>query len=58
MYRKARAGTIRDFTGVSAPYENPLHPDLVIETDRLSLEASVEKVLEFLAEREVIQRVS
>jgi adenylylsulfate kinase len=58
MYRKARAGTIRDFTGVSAPYENPLHPDLIVETDRLSLEASVEKVLEFLAEREVIQRVS
>jgi adenylylsulfate kinase len=57
MYRKARAGTISDFTGVSAPYEDPLHPELVIETDRLSLEESVEKVLEYLAEREVIQRV-
>jgi adenylylsulfate kinase len=57
MYRKARAGAIRDFTGVSAPYEDPLHPELIIETDRLSLEESIEKVLEYLAEREVIQRV-
>ncbi|HEX2527947.1 MAG TPA: adenylyl-sulfate kinase [Geminicoccus sp.] len=36
LYRKARAGKIKDFTGVQAPYEEPEHPDVVVETDRQS----------------------
>jgi len=45
MYKKAKAGEIREFTGVSDPYEEPLHPDLVVETDREPLEGSVGRVL-------------
>ena len=45
MYKKARAGEIREFTGVSDPYEEPLRPDLVVETDREPLERSGDRVL-------------
>lgn len=47
-YRKARAGIIKDYTGVSAPYEEPGNPDLVIDTEKLDLETSVKKVLDLL----------
>ena len=45
MYRKARAGEIKEFTGVSDPYEEPLRPDLVLETDKEPLDRSVDRVL-------------
>lgn len=44
MYRKALAGKISSFTGVSDPYEEPLHPEVVVDTDRLSEEQSVELI--------------
>ena len=44
LYKKARAGEIKDFTGVNAPYEVPEAPDLEIKTDDLSLEQCVEDV--------------
>lgn len=56
LYAKARAGVIREFTGVSSPYEEPLAPDLVIDTERQSLEEAVERVCGFLAERGLIAR--
>ena len=51
LYRKARAGEIREFTGVSAPYEAPADPELTVRTDRESLPESVVRVLEFLRPR-------
>ena len=48
LYAKARQGEIKDFTGVSAPFEVPVHPALAIDTSVLSLEESVEKVLELI----------
>jgi adenylylsulfate kinase len=51
LYEKARAGEIKNFTGISAPYEAPVHPELTVETDRQTLEESVKQVIEFL-ERE------
>jgi adenylylsulfate kinase len=48
LYRKARAGEIRDFTGLDAPYEDPLYPELVLDTEAQSLEESIEDVLGFL----------
>ncbi|CAM9986286.1 unnamed protein product [Phaeothamnion confervicola] len=48
LYRKARAGTIREFTGVSAPYEEPDAPDLIVDTKALSVEASVEAVVDYI----------
>ena len=55
LYRKARAGLISDFTGISSPYEEPHSPELVVNTSVLTLDASVERVLELLRERGVIR---
>jgi adenylyl-sulfate kinase len=54
LYRKALAGEIQHFTGVSDPYEEPLEPDILIETDRESLETGVNKILDHLDERGLI----
>ena len=45
LYKKARAGEISDFTGVSAPYETPENPSLVIDTGRLGVEESVSEIM-------------
>lgn len=54
LYKKARAGEIKAFTGISSPYEEPLRPELVIETGRLSLEQSAEQVMDLLRERGIL----
>ncbi len=54
LYKKARAGEIEDFTGISSPYEEPESADLVIRTDTLSLEDSIQAVLNLLHERKII----
>jgi adenylylsulfate kinase-like enzyme len=48
LYAKARANEIRDFTGVSAPYEPPEKPELELPTDLLSVKDSVLKIVEYL----------
>ncbi|MBN2066335.1 MAG: adenylyl-sulfate kinase [Candidatus Thermoplasmatota archaeon] len=48
MYKKALAGKIEHFTGVQDPYEEPDHPELMLETDKESVEESVDKVLKTL----------
>ena len=48
LYKKARAGEIPEFTGISAPYEAPQNPEIVLDTAALSLEQSVNALLEFL----------
>lgn len=55
LYRRARAGEVQEFTGISAPYEEPEQPELVVETGRSSLEDCTEQVLAFLRERGIIQ---
>ncbi len=50
MYKKALAGQIKEFTGVSDPYEEPLRPELVVETDKEGLEDSVRRCLARLVE--------
>ncbi|MGC9363881.1 MAG: adenylyl-sulfate kinase [Fidelibacterota bacterium] len=54
LYQKARAGKIPEFTGISAPYEEPLEPELIIETDRLSVEESTQKIVDYLEEKGII----
>ncbi len=54
LYQKARAGQIPEFTGISAPYEEPLNPELVVHTDQHSVEACVEQILAHLVERGVL----
>ena len=48
LYQKARKGEIKDFTGISAPFEAPKNPDLEINTSELSLGDSVKKVLDYI----------
>jgi adenylylsulfate kinase len=50
MYQKALRGEIKEFTGISDPYEEPLNPELILETDKETLEESVAKVLAKLSE--------
>jgi adenylylsulfate kinase len=54
LYAKARAGEIKEFTGVSDPYEPPENPEIVIETEQLSPEESAEQILGYLADRGLI----
>ena len=50
MYQKAQQGTIKHFTGVDDPYEEPEHPELILDTDKETIEESVKKVLDSLRE--------
>ena len=51
LYKKARKGEIRDFTGINAPYEAPENPDLEIVTDNMSIEIAVEKIYEVIMKK-------
>ncbi|MCA1904045.1 MAG: adenylyl-sulfate kinase, partial [Cyanobacteria bacterium KgW148] len=51
LYKKARSGEIKHFTGIDDPYEPPLHPDLECRTDRETIDECVAKVLNLLALR-------
>lgn len=48
LYAKAIAGEIKEFTGVSDPYEEPLNPEVVVETDKETVEQSLTKILNYL----------
>ncbi|MEX2670852.1 MAG: adenylyl-sulfate kinase [Phycisphaeraceae bacterium] len=50
LYKKARAGEIKGFTGIDDPYEEPENAELVLRTDQLSVEESVKKILDLLTE--------
>jgi adenylylsulfate kinase-like enzyme len=54
LYKKALAGEIPQFTGISDPYEAPVNPDLLIRSDQESVEKSVERVWAMLKDRELI----
>ena len=54
LYKKALAGELKGFTGVSDPYEAPLSADLVVESDRESVEVSTARILEVLERRQLV----
>jgi adenylylsulfate kinase len=54
LYRRARAGEIKDFTGVSSPYEMPANPDLAIYTDKADIDHCVQSVIEHLRGKTII----
>ncbi|MGA1790263.1 MAG: adenylyl-sulfate kinase [bacterium] len=58
LYKKARSGEIKEFTGISAPYEEPLGPELVIDTSQFDLGQSAEMVLSYLKEKGIIKKAS
>ena len=55
LYKKARAGEIPAFTGISSPYEEPLNPEITVDTGAQSLEESVNQVIEALQARGLIE---
>ncbi len=54
LYKKARAGEIKGFTGIDDPYEAPTNPELHLRTDQLSIEQSVEQMLNTLEQRGIL----
>jgi adenylylsulfate kinase len=56
LYKKARAGEIPEFTGISAPYEEPENPELIIETDKLTIEEGVSKIISYLQTNGIIEK--
>ena len=56
LYKKARAGQIKNFTGIDDPYEAPANPEVHLRTDEMTLEQEVEIVIEFLIDHGIIQR--
>jgi len=54
LYKKARAGEIKDFTGIDSPFEEPDHADLVIVNDSQSVQEGVQQIITFLKEKRII----
>ncbi|GGF22722.1 adenylyl-sulfate kinase [Halobacillus andaensis] len=54
LYKKARAGEIKGFTGIDDPYEEPAQAEIVVETDKLTLEESVDRVVSYLKDNQYI----
>jgi adenylylsulfate kinase len=53
-YAKAKRGEIPEFTGISAPYEKPENPEMILDTANISVEDNVKRVLEYLKERNLL----
>ena len=56
LYKKARAGEIKGFTGIDAPYEVPLNPELIVETDKNDIETCAQIVVDYLVEEGIISK--
>ena len=53
LYQKAKKGEIKEFTGISAPYEEPLKPEIILDADTMSIEEEVEMVLDYLKKKNI-----
>jgi adenylylsulfate kinase len=56
LYKKARAGEIKNFTGIDDPYEAPVNPELHLKTDEMTVEEEVTRVIDFLIDNEIIRK--
>lgn len=54
LYKKALCNEISDFTGISAPYEEPMNPELVLDTSKEEIRESIGKIIEYLEENKLI----
>src|SRR5210317_1556953 len=54
LYKKARAGEIKNFTGIDDPYEAPVDPEIHLHTDRMTLEDEVQTILDYLHDNDII----
>lgn len=55
LYQRARSGEIKHFTGISSPYEIPENPELVVDTEALTLDESVQCMMTFLHEQKIVR---
>nr|WP_084225592.1 adenylyl-sulfate kinase [Paenibacillus pectinilyticus] len=55
LYKKARNGEIKDFTGISAPYETPSSPELSIDTEKYTLKETAESIIAYLIQQSVLK---
>jgi adenylylsulfate kinase-like enzyme len=55
MYAKAMAGKLSHFTGIDDPYEEPLHPEIVIETEKSSVSECVQSIIEWLERGDLLK---
>ena len=58
IYKKARSGEVGEFTGISAPYEEPENPEIILDTDTMTLEECVDKVLDYLIRNNYIKQTT
>lgn len=56
LYAKARRGEIKDFTGISAPFEAPEHPDITLDTSKLPVEESVKILLDYVLPKAILKK--
>lgn len=56
LYKKARAGEVPEFTGISAPYEEPECPEITIDTDKETIEQGVRKIISYLENKEFMKK--
>jgi len=56
LYKKARAGEIKGFTGIDAPYEEPINPELVVEIDKYNIKECAQIVIEYLVKEGIISK--
>lgn len=54
LYKKARSGEIPEFTGISAPYEAPDHPEIILDTEHELIDQSVDRVIQYLKQHQYI----
>lgn len=54
LYKKARQGEIKEFTGINAPYESPVDPEIIVDTEKQTVEESVNVILDYLKRNDYI----
>lgn len=54
LYKKARAGEIKNYTGIDSPYEAPINPEITVNTSQLSVDESVSLIMESLFRRQIL----
>jgi adenylylsulfate kinase len=54
LYKRARSGEVKEFTGISSPYEVPEAAEITVNTDQLDLHESIEKIVRYLADQKII----
>jgi len=57
LYKKAMNGGISEFTGITSPYEPPVSPELIVETDQYSIDACVDQIIVRMIEKKIITKV-